>query len=601
MRRPLDLSKPGRAAVADGHPVETPPTTRSRRKAAPKPNGEGNPAPSEADREHEALLRLLGGDRAPFIERVKINVGFAFEPKTLAAIITLKDGGRAGYEQLIVDLRRETKVRIAPFEAAMRTAKGNSEASGDSMPGKPLTFDTIEPWPDPVDGEKLVTAISGAIGAYVIMDAHQRAVALWAVFTHTHDLRDYAPLLIAKSAIKRSGKSRLAEIMERLAPRPLYIAGLTTAFIERAVDDYRPTLIIDEADRIRKGDQALAERIDAQFNRSFRRQIAKVGKNVPLPGGGYEPRLFSTWAPTFIAGIGKQADTAEDRAVVVVLKRKLSSEAVKPLRARDGGELLVLARKIARFAADNETLLRTHIPAALDVDNDRAKDVWEPLLTIAEVAGGDWPERAREAGKALASEVEEEEEEFKIRMLGDIRALFLDEFPEGHEAHEAKKAGRPDDGPRLASAEIVKKLLALEDRPYGALGKAQKQLTQHGLGRTLKDFKIRPGTVRLSDGKTPKSYYLHQLEDIFARYLPALKDASISSHLPIPPDSNRHTATKRAKPGETEDFNPPRRNVCGGLKNPENLSNSVLCGGVADQNRDNREVGGYDGLFEDEL
>jgi len=145
------------------------------------------------------------------------------------------------------------------------------------------------------------------------MDAHQRdATALWAVFAHAHDLRDFAPLLIAKSAIKRSGKSRLAEIMERLAPRPLYIAGLTVTFIERAIEGHHPTLIIDEADRLRKGDQALAERVDAQFNRSFRRQIANVGKNVPLPGGGYEPRLFSTWAPTFIAGIGQQADTAED-------------------------------------------------------------------------------------------------------------------------------------------------------------------------------------------------------------------------------------------------------------------------------------------------
>jgi hypothetical protein len=246
------------------------------------------------------------------------------------------------------------------------------------------------------------------------MDAQQRdAVALWAVFTHTHDLRDFAPLLIAKSAIKRSGKSRLAEIMERLAPRPLYIAGLTTAFIERAIEDHRPTLIIDEADRIRKGDQALAERIDAQFNRSFRRAIAKVGKNVPLPGGGHEPRVFSTWAATFIAGIGKQADTAEDRAVISALKRKLSTEKVKQLRAKDGADLVVLARKIARFVADNEVRLRTHEPVPLEIDNDRAKDVWEPLLAIAETAGGEWQNRARKAAKELSGETEEEEEEFK--------------------------------------------------------------------------------------------------------------------------------------------------------------------------------------------
>jgi hypothetical protein len=248
--------------------------------------------------------------------------------------------------------------------------------NGDGLPGKPLTLDEIEPWPDPVNGAELLTELSGAIGAYVIMDAHQRdATALWTVFAHAHDLRDFAPLLIAKSAIKRSGKSRLAEILERLAPRPLYIAGLTVTFIERAIDDHRPTLIIDEADRLRKGDQALAQRIDAQFNRSFRRQIAKVGKNVPLPGGGYVPRLFSTGAPTFIAGIGKQADTAEDRAVIIALKRKLSTEKVKQLRVKDGADLCVLARKIARFVADNEVRLRTHEPAALDVNNDRAKDV----------------------------------------------------------------------------------------------------------------------------------------------------------------------------------------------------------------------------------
>jgi hypothetical protein len=261
--------------------------------------------------ELEALVSLTGGDFEPFIERVKINVGFAHESDALAAVNALEC---ADYARLVARLKKETEVRIAPFEAALRAAKGDGAGDDDGLPGKPLTFAEIEPWPDPVDGAELLTELSGAIGSYVVMDKHQRdATALWAVFTHTHDLRDFAPLLIVKSAIKRSGKSRLAEIVERLAPRPLYIAGLTTSFIERAIEDHRCTLVIDEADRIQKGDQALGERIAAQYNRSFRRAIAKVGKNVPLPGGGYEPRLFSTWAATFIAGIGKQADTAEDR------------------------------------------------------------------------------------------------------------------------------------------------------------------------------------------------------------------------------------------------------------------------------------------------
>ena len=154
------------------------------------------------------------------------------------------------------------------------------------------------------------------------------------------------------------------------------------------------------------------------------------------------PRLFSTWAPTLIAGIGKQADTAEDRAVIIALKRKLSTEKVNQLRAKDGANLVVLARKIARFVADNEVRLRTCAPAALEVDNDRAKDVWEPLLAIAEAAGGDWPVRARMAGKQLCGETIEEEEEFKIRLLADIRELFRAAFPPGHAIYAAKD-GRP--------------------------------------------------------------------------------------------------------------------------------------------------------------
>ena len=561
--------------------------------ANPAPNG---PVARDAAAELEAIVRLTGGDLAAFIEIAKSDVGFVYEPDAVAVVNNLKSRNGADYARLIARLRAETKVRIAPLEAALRAAKGD-DPGNDDRPGKPLTFDTIEPWPDPVDGAALLSELSRTISSYVVMDKYQRdAVALWAVFTHSHDLRDFAPLLIAKSAIKRSGKSRLAEIIERLAPRPLYLAGLTTPFIERVIEDHRPTLIIDEADRIRKGDQALAERIDAQFNRSFRRAIAKVGKNVPLPGGGYEPRVFSTWAATFVAGIGKQADTAEDRAVVIALTRKLASEKVKPLRAQDGEELVVLARKIARFVADNEVQLRTRVPAALNVDNDRAKDVWEPLLVIAETAGGDWPARARAAGQWLVGEVEEEEEEFGVRLLSDLRDFFLTEFPDGYPDHD----GRPDSGPRLASSDIIKKLLALEDRPYGALGKMQRPLTQHGLGRTLKDFRVRAGTIRpVNSAKTARGYYQRQFVDVFARYLP--EKASNLSNSPIPPYSDRHNDTRRGKQGETEDFEPTQAD---GLCRPENAgnpSNSGPCVVVSDQSATPKDGKEHGGLFEGKL
>src|SRR5262249_37546874 len=40
------------------------------------------------------------------------------------------------------------------------------------------------------------------------------------------------------------------------------------------------------------------------------------------------------------------------------------------------------------------------------------------------------------------------------------------------------------------------------------------------LARVLKAFSIVPGTIRLSDGTTPKGYLRQQLENVFVRFLP---------------------------------------------------------------------------------
>ena len=252
---------------------------------------------------------------------------------------------------------------------------------------------------------ELLTDIADAIGKYVIMDPHQRdAAALGAVFAHTHDLRDTAPIFFIVSPTKRCGKTRLERVVKRLVPKPLMASSATPAFLARLIEKHRPTVLIDEFDATVTGDQAMAETLRGQLNSSFDRDGAQVGKCVPLPGGGYEEREFSTWAATWIAGIKKIPETVEDRSVVLRLKRKLPGEKVARFRGKDGGELSTLRRKIARFVADNEQRLRDiepDMPETLNAAGDRAPDAWEPLVAIADVAGGVWPQRARNAALAL--------------------------------------------------------------------------------------------------------------------------------------------------------------------------------------------------------
>ena len=53
----------------------------------------------------------------------------------------------------------------------------------------------------------------------------------------------------------------------------------------------------------------------------------------------------------------------------------------------------------------------------------RAEDVWEPLIAVADLAGGDWPARARKAAAALTAE-DDTDTTLGARLLADLRDVF---------------------------------------------------------------------------------------------------------------------------------------------------------------------------------
>ena len=273
-----------------------------------------------------------GGEAAmkALVEKAKTAPGSVFEPETLSALAQLAKANFPAWVNLRARLKSETReVPMSELDKRL-TASGVDPSDGDDgFPGGRLKFDEIEPWDERVDGAKLLAELSSAIGAYVIMDPTQRvAVALWAVFTHAHDSFLGAPLLIILSPTKRCGKTRLQEILAKLTPRPLTMSGVSAAALARVVEEHRPTVFIDEYDAAARGNRDMAESLRGQLNSSFNRNSAHVLKSVPLPGGGWEVRKFSTWAPTCIAGIGQVPDTVADRSVIIRLARKLGKGVV---------------------------------------------------------------------------------------------------------------------------------------------------------------------------------------------------------------------------------------------------------------------------------
>ena len=97
------------------------------------------------------------------------------------------------------------------------------------------------------------------------------------------------------------------DVLTRLLPRVLSVAGITAAAIFRTVELARPTLLIDEADTFLQQNDELRGVLNSGHRRG--------GNVVRLLGDGHEPRQFSTFAPVAIAMIGKLPNTLADRSI----------------------------------------------------------------------------------------------------------------------------------------------------------------------------------------------------------------------------------------------------------------------------------------------
>jgi putative DNA primase/helicase len=463
------------------------------------------------------------------------------------AVLSLLEYGR---QRKAAAKRLGTPVNI--LDKAVMAERLETEA-GDGKAGRPLGFPEVEPWPQPVNGVELLDALSTAVRSYVIMTARQGdAIALWTVFTHAFGCFDVAPKLIAKSAEKRCGKTRLQEALARLIPKPLSISGISPSALLRVIEMHAPTILLDEVDAAMNQSREMAEALRGLLNGGFNQSNARRIINVPTPGGGFEPREFSLWAPQMLAGIGKLQDTVRDRSIEIEMLRKKPGEKVKRLRQRDGADLDELCRKSARWVADNSDALRDarlQMPSGLD---DRAADGWEPRIAIADVAGGAWPERARQAAAALSGDGVKEDDSVRVLLLGDIKEIFA--------AHEAVQ---------ISSENLVDALIAIKEHPW-ADWKGGKPITQNGLARLLEPFKIKPKTIRLGD-KTAKGYRFSDFSDTFERYLPenAQHNEASPSSKPREPDSVTAVQPKhapepspvvspepKAKPGWTLEYEP---------------------------------------------
>jgi hypothetical protein len=400
--------------------------------------------------------------------------------------------------------------------ASLAEAYGHPKRApwGAEPPAPPPS--TPEPQPSPraparPTGE-LLGEVEGLLRRFVhFRDDHApAALALYVLHTWGIDAFDATPYVYVKSPQKRSGKTRTLEVLEQLCKGPMRAASITEAAIYQSVEKFRPTLLIDETDAIFTGKSDRAEALRGILNSGDRR-----GSKVARGSQGGSPQLSETFCPKVLAGIdtGKLPDTIRDRAIVIGLERKTRSEPVERFRVRDLRERLELLRsQLADWAAENTDALSAYRSEPLEAISERLEEACEPLLAIAELAGGSWPTRSRAAVVGLAEGAEEVGEDRGQLLLAAIKRIFAEE-----------------DTTALWTSEICEALNGDDELPFGD---NRGGLGIHGIGlaKALRPYGIRPRTVKRHLA-TYKGYHRADFEEAWSRYVPELEKRNAESVL----------------------------------------------------------------------
>ena len=354
----------------------------------------------------------------------------------------------------------------------------------------------------PADPRELLKSIASAIRRYVVLsDAQLVVLALWVVHTHAIDAADTTPYLDISSPEKQSGKSRLLEVQARLVPRAMEAANVSDAALFRALsgDTGPATLLYDEVDSIFGRNAAKTkEEQRGLLNAGWRR--GAVAWRCEGDGSRQTVTPYPVFGPKALAGIGELPETLADRSIPIHLRRRRPDEQVERGRYR----AIVTAceplkREAARWAAHSMDKLRDAEPELPEELSDRAQDGAEPLLAIADLAGGKWPSRARAALIELHSDKSEESESWGVRLLGDIKTVI-------------------GDRDRITTAELLDHLKADEEAPWATWGKADAGLTPRGLAKLLKPYRVHSGDIRTTEGIL-KGYKSEDFIDPWERYL----------------------------------------------------------------------------------
>ncbi len=393
---------------------------------------------------------------------------------------------------------------------SVETANADSSfdfAAFSNEPTSPALESAMQAWAaaveGPPDADVLLATVRDFITRYCILSEAQATIcAAWVLHTWTIGAFNKTPYLLIQAPERACGKSTLLDALAQLAYEPLAAGAATGAALTRALHQRPRTLFLDEIDLLFSGDTETASAVAGVLNCGYQR-----GKPfLKCDGKDCQMREFNTFGAKALSGISgnKLPESTISRCVSVEMRRKLRTESVERFRERDYAPRAEGIRAKLKTWATMETIetIQRLAPELIDALSDRENDAIEPLLQIAESAGGIWPEKIR----AALLEVFQRAKENDTRSTGE--SLLQDIF-------DVFDAARCE---KISSQDLIAALCEKEESPWNEYNRG-KPLTPRQLSKRLQQHGIKPRNERF-EGSVLKSYRKADFSESWTRYLP---------------------------------------------------------------------------------
>ena len=282
------------------------------------------------------------------------------------------------------------------------TVTGTVVRRPDTSPARPAV--------DAIPGDQLLNLLRKWIGTYARFPspAALDAVTLWVAHSHMRDEKGTlvfraTPRLYLLSSEPGSGKSKVLELCNMLCPATYGLTlEPTAAGLTHTIGNEHATVFIDEGD-VMFGAGQRKSAVRAVINGGYERH------GTMLNGKGSKATRVPVFGALALAGLdvlekgtGDTLTALLSRGVRIRMKKAGKDDRPAKVTRVTEGQGEKMRAWLEAWASQVLDGLGDYQPDMPEEVDGRAEQIWEPLVAVADAAGGEWSERARAACVELA-------------------------------------------------------------------------------------------------------------------------------------------------------------------------------------------------------